>query len=130
LKKNSLIKINIHGEDGIDAGGLFREWISNVINMIVDPIHNIFITSSNGYFNLREGEMNEEELKLCQLAGLLFARAIVSEIQIFPRLTRSLIKILLGIPISLKDLYSINSKMASSLEWLIQNSVEKISLTF
>ena len=40
-------QVDYENEDGIDAGGLSREWIVIVLKEALDPQNGLFVTSSN-----------------------------------------------------------------------------------
>jgi hypothetical protein len=109
LKTRRKIKVEFINEEGIDQGGLFCNWISKLVNVLLDSTTKIFEITQNGYYDIRRGKMNRHQLELCTFSGIIIGHSLAEKIAIIPRLSCTLIKTILDIPFKIKDLYSFDS---------------------
>ena len=93
---NKEIKIFFVGEQAQDAGGLMREWITELTNDIFSKMTNLFqIEADSSYFpSVSEAQKtypNKEHLQYYKFAGCILGKAIFDKIPISPLLHLSLL---------------------------------------
>lgn len=66
------------GENGIDAGGLTKEWFTLVVNELFNPNYALFAQTNNqSYQPGSTSYLNPDHIKYFKFAGSLIARALV-----------------------------------------------------
>ena len=131
------MRIQFAGEQGIDAGGLEREWFQLVSLELLSPQLGMFSSSagdSNGgtfHINPLSGLFNEKHLEYFYFCGRLFAKAVMQHHSIPATLSLPLRKQILYLPITFSDLEFVDVELFRNLQWLRDNSnVECLSLDF
>ncbi|KAI5855906.1 putative ubiquitin-protein ligase [Tricharina praecox] len=92
LKKG--LKVEFVGEDGIDAGGLKKEWFLMVAREVFDPNHGLFLyeeEASCSYFNPHTFESSEEFYLVGVLLGLAIYNSTILDVTLPPYVFRKLI---------------------------------------
>jgi hypothetical protein len=119
-------RINFLNEDGVDGGGLLREWFTIVTGQLFDPHWALFLPTVSGRsFQPNPGShTNSEHLQYFDFAGRFFAIALMNRINLAAHLAIPFLKQLVGDDITLNDLEDIDSKLYSAMGWLLNNSVE------
>jgi len=99
-------------EAGIDAGGLFKELLQEIIEKALDPNRGLFTTNAaNGiYPSPRAGDM-QESLLLLEMVGMMVGKAlyegILQEINLAPFFAATI----LGIPRTIDDIASLDEEL-------------------
>ena len=120
------IKIVFVGEPGIDSGGLTREWLSLVWDMLVE--NNLFVPTPDG--SHLEVNANNRSLDLYKLAGQVLGLALTIREVVHAPLTLSVFAVMSGKPLSLALLADTDPALCSSLKWMETHSVNDLSVTF
>jgi E3 ubiquitin-protein ligase HUWE1 len=126
------IHVTFQGEPGIDAGGVSRDWFTNLVKAIFNPNYALFIPTANG----RASQPNpmsrslHKYLAFFKFTGHVIARAVIEGIAIDAHLSRSLLKCLLGSKMSLRDLEDIDRDEYDSLIYLLEHDAASCGLTF
>jgi hypothetical protein len=122
------MRISFRGEEGLDAGGLEREWFALVAEKIVDPAVGLFSCSSgeaanagNYFINPVSGHVNEFHLEYFQFAGRFLAKAIMEQQSLMSYLSLPLRKQILSLPVTFSDLEFVDSEVYQNLQWLLHN---------
>ena len=132
LKKK--LKIVFEGEEGIDLGGLTKEWFMLITKQVVDKQGNIFkYEEESGFYWLKGGSKNEQKSN-CFLAGALLGLAIYNSTILDLRLPSFYYRKLLSPPVKsactdhallglidagLDDLTEIQPDVAKNLQYLL-----------
>lgn len=132
------MRISFRGEEGLDAGGLEREWFGLVAQKLLDPATGLFTCSSgeasnagNYHINPVSGHSNEFHLEYFQFAGRFLAKAIMEQQSINAYLSLPLRKQILSLPITFSDLEFVDADVYQNLMWLLQNDrVESLELYY
>ncbi|KAJ1913529.1 putative E3 ubiquitin-protein ligase [Tieghemiomyces parasiticus] len=131
LKKK--LRVSFVGEDGVDAGGLTKEWFLLLLRDLFNPLHSMFVQEDESqafYFNPASFETTDQYF----LAGVIFGLAIYNSIILDVRLPLACYKKLLGVPVGLRDLRDLRPSLARGLQQLLEypgDDVEELfSLTF
>lgn len=133
LKKRLLIKFR--GEEGLDYGGVAREWFHLLSREILNPAHGLFQYTSNDDYNLQinpdSGIVYREHLSYMNFCGRIMGMAIFHGHFIEGRLSLPLYKMLLRKPITLSDIESVDPDLHRSLNWILDNDItDVIDTTF
>ena len=112
-------KINFDGEMSIDAGGILREFFTNIFEILEGDELKLFIPSESSDFSYILNPFliqNEQNFKLCNLIGLLMAKAIIQNITINICFNKLIYKMILVEKIEFEDLIFIDSQLYKSLK--------------
>jgi hypothetical protein len=117
-------KIRYKGEEGIDAGGLLRDFFSNIFEILEGEQLKLFIRgeSSDISFILNPFLMqNEKNFEYCRLIGILLAKAIIQSVTINICFNKLMYKMILCERIEFDHLIFIDSQLYNSLKNLKEN---------
>ncbi|KNE91768.1 hypothetical protein PSTG_14836 [Puccinia striiformis f. sp. tritici PST-78] len=117
LKK--LLKISFVDEEGVDGGGLKKEWFLLLIRELVAPEYGMFLHDSELnqiWFNPASTELEE-----FRLIGIVIGLAIYNRATLDFGLPLVGYRKLLGLPVTeLTDLASLKPEVANSLKWILE----------
>ncbi|KAI9290534.1 hypothetical protein K502DRAFT_271657, partial [Neoconidiobolus thromboides FSU 785] len=132
--KYSKINVKFHDEEGVDAGGVTREWFTVLSHQIFDPDYALFISSSVDKVTHQPNKashVNPEHLHFFKFIGRMIGKAIFSEVTLDAYFTRSFYKHILGKPVEFKDLEANDKQFYDSMVWTLENDItEHMFLTF
>ncbi|KAF1333486.1 Hect ubiquitin ligase, partial [Globisporangium splendens] len=132
----SFMRIKFLDENGVDAGGVHREWFLLVNELLLDPVLGLFQRRNHAeqtyYFNPNSAhDIGEDHLTYYFSSGRLVGRALLEGGVWGFHLALPLIKIILGIPVSFTDLESLDPALYRSLAWILENDgAETLGLDF
>ena len=122
IKKDDMHKIfrfQFKGEEGIDAGGLAREWFQVVSDQLFNPDFGLFVGSGVGgetvTINPQSGIANEHHLEYFRFAGRLLGKAFFDSQIVGCHLALPIYKHLLAMPITFHDLSVVDADLVSGL---------------
>ncbi|KAI9282573.1 hypothetical protein BY458DRAFT_467864 [Sporodiniella umbellata] len=128
------LKVHFHDEEGVDEGGVSREWFSTLARQMFDPNYALFITSAADkltYLPNRSSGVNPDHLSYFKFVGRILGKAIHDGRLLDAYFTRSFYKMILGRPVDYKDMEAIDPTYYKSLEWMLANDIKNvIDLTF
>ncbi|KAI9164541.1 putative E3 ubiquitin-protein ligase [Blastocladiella emersonii ATCC 22665] len=129
LKKR--VRVSFVGEEGIDAGGLTKEWLLLLVKELFDPKYGMWLTPANsaatdgGYwFNPGCGDLLE-----FFLTGVVLGLAVYHSTILDVPLAAPCFKKLLKHPVGLADLAELDAELARGLQQLLdydQDDVEDV----
>ncbi|KNE60235.1 hypothetical protein AMAG_05647 [Allomyces macrogynus ATCC 38327] len=132
--KNGKLNVRFYGEEGVDAGGLTREWFSVLARQIFNPDYALFKTSAVDkatYQPNRASWVNPEHLHYFKFVGRFIGKAIYDQRLLDCYFTRSFYKHLLGKAVDIRDMEAVDPSYYKSLEWILENEINDImDLTF
>lgn len=111
------LKVQFEGEEGIDEGGVKKEFFQLIVQQLFKPEYGMFVweeESRTQWFNPHSLETSEFEL-----IGILLGLAIYNAVILDVRFPLVLYKLLLGQRPTLEDLKTVNPSMAKGLEQLL-----------
>jgi len=122
------LKISFFKEEGIDQGGLKKEWFSLLINNLFDPKSGLFKLSHNlrCLYPNPQSIIIPNSLSLFRAAGNIIGLSIKENISTGISFTRSFLKFILGRDSTLNDLEEIDPALAKSLQFMVHNSVTDV----
>ncbi|KAJ1342283.1 hypothetical protein BSLG_003206 [Batrachochytrium salamandrivorans] len=132
LKKRLMIKFQ--GEDGLDYGGLSREFFFLLSHEMFNPFYGLFEYSAHDNYTLQinpHSAINPEHLNYFKFIGRVVGLAIFHQRFLDAFFITSFYKLILHKKISPKDMESVDADLYRSLNWTLENSIEGVlDLTF
>ncbi|XP_031120155.1 E3 ubiquitin-protein ligase UPL1-like [Ipomoea triloba] len=128
-------RLNVHfqGEEGIDAGGLTREWYQLLSRVIFDKGALLFTTvGNNATFQPNPNSVYQtEHLSYFRFVGRVVAKALFDGQLMDVYFTRSFYKHILGVKVTYHDIEAVDPDYYKNLKWMLENDVSDIpDLTF
>ncbi|KAL1556169.1 E3 ubiquitin-protein ligase upl1 [Salvia divinorum] len=128
-------RLNVHfqGEEGIDAGGLTREWYQLLSRVIFDKGALLFTTvGNNSTFQPNPNSVYQtEHLSYFRFVGRVVAKALFDGQLLDVYFTRSFYKHILGVKVTYHDIEAVDPDYYKNLKWMLENDVSDIpDLTF
>ncbi|CDW98831.1 hypothetical protein [Sporisorium scitamineum] len=127
LKKRLMIKFD--GEDGLDYGGLSREFFFLLSHEMFNPFYCLFEYSAHDNYTLQinpHSGINPEHLNYFKFIGRVLGLAIFHRRFLDAYFIVSFYKMILKKKITLNDLESVDADYHRSLQWMLDNSIEGI----
>ncbi|XP_063825049.1 E3 ubiquitin-protein ligase SMURF2 [Ostrinia nubilalis] len=126
LRKRLLVKFR--GEEGLDYGGVAREWLHLLGRELFNPQYGLFQYANAGddryalQINADSG-VNPEHLSYFHFAGRILGVALFHGHQLDAAFTAPFYKQLLGRAITLRDIREVDPELHRSLSWMLENSI-------
>lgn len=127
LKKRLMIKFE--GEDGLDYGGLSREFFYLLSHEMFNPVYCLFQYSSHNNYTLQinpYSAINPEHLNYFKFIGRVLGLAVFHRRFLDAFFVVSIYKMILKKKTTLADMESIDIEYWRSLEWMINNDIEDV----
>ncbi|KAI9237080.1 hypothetical protein MVEG_01853 [Podila verticillata NRRL 6337] len=127
LKKS--LRIEFIGEDGVDAGGLRKEWFLLLVRQLFDPQFGMFVyddQSSYCWFN----PASFESLDQFYLVGVVIGLAIYNSTILDLPLPLAVYKKLLNTPVTLEDLATFRPDLAKGFDQLLNYEDDDVEDVF
>lgn len=125
LKKRLMIKFD--GEDGLDYGGLSREFFFLLSHEMFNPFYGLFEYSAHDNYTLQinpHSGINPEHLNYFKFIGRVVGLAIFHRRFLDAYFIVSFYKMILKKKITLKDMESVDADYYRSLQWMLDNPIE------
>ena len=126
--------VEYSGEEGLDYGGLSREWFSSLTTDIFNPYYGLFEYSATDNYTLQinpnSGLCNETHLELFHFIGRVLGMAVFHRNLISGFFIRPFYSMMLGRPITLESMESVDAEYHQSLLWIMENDPKCLELTF
>ncbi|KAJ1561565.1 NEDD4 E3 ubiquitin-protein ligase [Nowakowskiella sp. JEL0078] len=120
LKKRLMIKF--HGEDGLDYGGLSREFFFLLSHEMFNPSYCLFEYSAHDNYTLQINQnsgINPEHLNYFKFIGRVVGLAIFHQRFLDAFFITAFYKRILDIKIALKDMESVDADVHRNLQWTL-----------
>ncbi|KAK4058732.1 hypothetical protein OIO90_000176 [Microbotryomycetes sp. JL221] len=127
LKKRLMIKFD--GEDGLDYGGLSREFFFLLSHEMFNPFYCLFEYSAHDNYTLQinpNSSINPEHLNYFKFIGRVLSLAVFHRRFLDAYFITALYKMVLKKKISLADMESVDAEMFRSLTWMLDNDIEDV----
>lgn len=127
--KKSKLEITFKGESGVDAGGLTREWYQVLSRQMFNPDYALFLPVESDKTTFRPNRtsgINPEHLSFFKFIGMIIGKAIRDQCYLDCHFSREVYKNILGRPVSLKDMESMDLEYYKSLIWILENDITDI----
>eukprot|EP00828_Plagiopyla_frontata_P016612 TRINITY_DN2178_c0_g1_i2.p1 TRINITY_DN2178_c0_g1~~TRINITY_DN2178_c0_g1_i2.p1 ORF type:complete len:678 (+),score=133.34 TRINITY_DN2178_c0_g1_i2:1511-3544(+) len=126
------LKIEFQGEEGMDVGGLTREWFLQLSKEVFNANYSLFIPTSNGvtFQPSPNSSINGDHLHFFKFIGRVVGKALYDEFLLDAFFTRSFYKHMLGQPLSVYDMEDIDPEYFKNLTWILENDISQLGLNF
>ncbi|KAF5393284.1 hypothetical protein D9757_000601 [Collybiopsis confluens] len=131
--KYGKLNIRFYEEEGVDAGGLTREWFQILARQMFDPNNALFqpcAADKLTYQPNKNSWVNPEHLSFFKFVGRVIGKAIYDGRLLDAYFARSLYRQLLGKPVDYKDVEWVDPEYYNSLCWILENDPTPLELTF
>ncbi|OJJ74032.1 hypothetical protein ASPBRDRAFT_122598 [Aspergillus brasiliensis CBS 101740] len=132
LKKRLMIKFD--GEDGLDYGGLSREFFFLLSHEMFNPFYCLFEYSAHDNYTLQinpHSGVNPEHLNYFKFIGRVVGLAIFHRRFLDSFFIGAFYKMMLRKKVSLQDMEGVDEDLHRNLAWTLENDIEGIiELTF
>ncbi|KAB5546698.1 hypothetical protein PHYPO_G00075000 [Pangasianodon hypophthalmus] len=119
------------GEEGLDYGGVAREWFFLLSHEVLNPMYCLFEYAGKDNYCLQinpASSINPDHLKYFRFIGRFIAMALFHGRFIDTGFSLPFYKRILNKPLTLKDLESIDPEFYNSLIWIKDNNIEECGL--
>lgn len=123
--------ITFRGEEGLDYGGVAREWFFLLSHEVLNPMYCLFEYADQNNYSLQinpASSINPDHLSYFKFVGRFIAMALFHGKFIYSGFTLPFYKQMLGKALTMKDLESIDPEFYKSLLWIKENSIEECDL--
>lgn len=123
------LNIRFHGEEGVDAGGVTREWFQVLARQMFDPNYALYIPVSSDRTTFHPNKLsgiNDEHLMFFKFIGRIIGKALYEGRLLDCYFSRAVYKRILGKPVSVKDMESFDPDYYKSLVWMLENDITDI----
>ncbi|RLN00081.1 E3 ubiquitin-protein ligase UPL1-like isoform X2 [Panicum miliaceum] len=127
------LTVHFQGEEGIDAGGLTREWYQSLSRVIFDKGALLFTTVGNDLtFQPNPNSVYQtEHLSYFKFVGRVVGKALFDGQLLDAHFTRSFYKHILGAKVTYHDIEAIDPAYYKNLKWMLENDIiDVLDLTF
>ena len=132
--KNKL-HVKFFGEEGLDAGGLSREWFLLLSREIFNPAYALFKPAANNpavFTPNKYSYWNPDHLSYFKFVGRFVGKALHDGTRLDAYFARPFLKHVLGLAPSFHDLENVDMAFYNNLVWMLQNDIDGVldDLTF
>ncbi|KAF9077780.1 hypothetical protein BDP27DRAFT_1413468 [Rhodocollybia butyracea] len=127
LKRRLMVYFD--GEDGLDYGGVSREWFFLLSHEIFNPSYGLFEYSAHDNYTLQinpASGVNPDHLSYFKFIGRCLGLAIFHRRFLDAYFVPSFYKMILKKHMSLPDLESIDADLHRSLVWMLENDITDV----
>ncbi|GAA5906785.1 E3 ubiquitin-protein ligase TOM1 [Sporobolomyces salmoneus] len=127
--KYGKLNVKFHHEEGVDAGGVTREWFGVLARQMFNPDYALFqpqAADALTYQPNKSSSVNEEHLAYFRFVGRIIGKALHDQRILEAYFSRSVYKHMLGKPVDHRDLESIDPEYFKSLTWMLENDIEGV----
>lgn len=123
--------ITFRGEEGLDYGGIAREWFFLLSHEVLNPMYCLFEYAGKNNYSLQinpASSVNPDHLLYFRFIGRFIAMALFHGKFIYSGFTLPFYKRMLGKKLTMKDIESIDPEFYNSLVWIKENNIEECDL--
>merc|ERR1719319_812862 len=123
--------IIFRGEEGLDYGGVAREWFFSLSHEVLNPMYCLFEYTNKNNYSLQinpASYVNPDHLHYFKFVGRFIAMALYHGKFIYSGFTMPFYKRMLNKKLTMKDLESIDPEFYNSLVWMKDNNIEESGL--
>lgn len=128
--KHGKLNIRFHGEEGVDAGGVTREWFGALSRQMFNADYALFnpVASDRTTFHPNPtSDINPEHLLFFKFIGRIIGKALYEGRVLDCHFTRAMYKRILGKAVNLKDMETLDLDYYKSLCWILENDITDIT---
>ncbi|KAM0325364.1 hypothetical protein ACHAQA_007349 [Verticillium albo-atrum] len=127
--KYGKLNIRFHGEEGVDAGGVTREWFQVLSRQMFDANYALFSPVSSDRTTFHPNKLsgiNDMHLMYFKFVGRIIGKALYEGRLLDCYFSRAVYKRILGRSVSVKDMESFDPDYYKSLVWMLENDITDI----
>ncbi|KAK4689594.1 E3 ubiquitin-protein ligase HUWE1, partial [Tremellales sp. Uapishka_1] len=127
--KYGKLSVKFVNEDGVDAGGVTREWYSVLAQQIFDPNFALFepcAADQQTYQPNKASAISSDHLSYFKFIGRVIGKAVYDGRLLDAYFNRAFYKQILGRSVDMRDLESIDPEYHKSLQWMLENDITGI----
>jgi E3 ubiquitin-protein ligase HUWE1 len=127
--KHGKLSIRFHGEEGVDAGGVTREWFQVIARQMFNPDYALFIPVASDrttFHPNRLSSVNPEHLMFFKFIGRIIGKALYEGRVLDCHFSRAVYKRILSRSVNLKDMETLDLEYYKSLLWMLENDITDI----
>lgn len=131
--KYGKLSVRFYDEEGVDAGGVTREWFQILARQMFDPNNALFQPCAADRLTYQPNKnswVNPEHLSFFKFVGRVIGKAIYDGRLLDAHFARSLYRQLLGKPVDYRDVEWVDPEYYNSLCWILENDPSALDLTF
>lgn len=120
MRKRLMVKFR--GEEGLDYGGVAREWLHLLSREMLNPQYGLFQYSRDDHYTLQinaDSGVNPEHLSYFHFVGRILGMAVFHGHHLDGGFTTPFYKQLLNKPITLRDIEGVDPELHRSLTWML-----------
>jgi len=120
--------ISYKGEEGLDYGGVAREWFFSLSHEVLNPMYCLFEYANKNNYSLQinpASYVNPDHLNYFNFVGRFIAMSLYHGKFIYSGFTMPFYKRMLNKKLTMKDLESVDSEYCNSLLWIRDNNIEE-----
>ncbi len=120
-------KIVFIGEEGIDSGGLTKDWYLMLSRSLSVERQKIFHQVENGHLEIHQNsDTSPSHLQKFRFAGMVLGKALYDRQFLDMPLTKVMYKLILDQEVGLDDLEEVDKVLYKSLGWMMENDVTDV----
>lgn len=123
------IQVQFQGEEGIDAGGVAKEWYGALAKEIFNPNYALFVQAGGKACTYHPNPMsyvNRDHLQFFHFIGRVVGKAIHDGQNLEAWFTRGFYKHMLGKKVIPADLEAFDPEYFSNLKWMLDHDITNI----
>lgn len=131
--KYGKLSIRFYDEEGVDAGGVTREWFQILARQMFNPDYALFQPCAGDkltYQPNRASAINPEHLSFFKFVGRVIGKAIYDGRLLDAYFARSLYRQILGKPVDYRDVEWVDPEYYNSLCWILENDPTVLDMNF
>ncbi|XP_046461626.1 E3 ubiquitin-protein ligase SMURF1-like [Daphnia pulex] len=124
LRKRLMVKFR--GEEGLDYGGVAREWLHLLSQQMLNPYYGLFCYSREDNYTLHvnpDSSVNPEHLSYFHFVGRIMGLAVFHGHHLDGGFTLPFYKMLLNKAIVLDDITHVDPELHRSLTWMLESDI-------
>lgn len=124
------LHITFQNEEGVDAGGLSREFFAILAKEMFNPNYALFMSTEDGctFQPNPNSSINPDDMRYFRFVGRIVGKAVVDGFLLDAHFTRSLYKHMLGVKPTHHDLQAIDPDYYKNLQMILEHNLEDIGL--
>lgn len=127
----SFFSIVQRGEEGLDYGGVSREWFFLLSHEVLNPMYCLFEYANKNNYSLQinpASYVNPDHLQYFKFIGRFIAIALFHSKFIYSGFTMPFYKRMLNKKLTTKDIETIDPEFYNSLIWVRDNNIDECGL--
>ncbi|CCM01158.1 uncharacterized protein FIBRA_03206 [Fibroporia radiculosa] len=131
--KYGKLSVRFYEEEGVDAGGVTREWFQILARQMFDPNYALFQPCAADRLTYQPNKaswVNPEHLSFFKFVGRVIGKAIYDGRLLDAYFARSLYRQILAKPVDYRDVEWVDPEYYNSLCWILDNDPSALELTF